>query len=485
MTDAGGAEHVLAIDQGTSGTKAVVVDGGGRASAVVEVPVHVDHGTDGSVEVDPEVLWRSVVDAGKRALAAAGHPRLAAVALANQGETVLAWDRTSGRPLSRAVVWQDGRSQQVCDRLAAAGHGPRLAQLTGLVLDPYFVAPKLAWLREHVTTEGVVTTTDVWFIHRLCGAFVTDAATASRSLLMDLDTVTWAAEAVEAFGLGGEVLPRIVANDVVVGETGVFGASVPVVGLCVDQQAALFAESCLDPGDTKCTYGTGAFLLAGTGGVPVRSSSGLVGCVAWKLSDDTVNWCLDGQVFTVGSAVTWLQQMGIISAPTDLDALGGAVADSGGAVFVPGLAGLGAPFWAPTAKGAFVGLTLAITRRQLVRSAVEGIAAQVAWLARCVAADLGRPLTRLRVDGGLSRSALLCQLQADLAQVPVERYPSPHATALGVAAFARLGLGMTGSPAEAVGGWEPDGTFEPQMSADEAASTLEAWRSVADAVATW
>jgi len=459
---------VLAIDQGTSGTKAAVIGDDGEVIALTEVPVHVEAGAGGAVETDPEALWQSVLAAGRAALEAAGDPALDAVALANQGETVLAWDPTTTAPLTPAIVWQDRRSQSVCDDLA--DHGERLTTITGLELDPYFVAPKLAWLREELTREGVVGTTDTWLLQRLTGAFATDVATASRTLLLDLDGVRWSDEAHDLFGLGDERRADLVANDVTVGETDAFGGAVPVRGTCVDQQAALFAEGCRAAGDAKCTYGTGAFLLANTGQEAPRSRAGLVTCVAWQ-QGDAVDYCLDGQVYTVGSAVSWLEQVGLIAGPAEMDPLVADVSDTGGAVFVPGLAGLAAPFWAPEAKGAWVGLSLATERAHLVRATLEGVAAAVAWLARGVADDLGAPLARLRVDGGLTRSTALMQLQADLAQLPVEVYPSPHATALGVA---QLG----GAPSAA---WTPVAVYEPAVSEDEAEARLTRWRRAAEA----
>lgn len=459
---------ILAIDQGTSGTKAALVGDDGRIVALAEVPVAVDARADGAVEADPEALWRSVLEAGRAALAEAGAPALDAVALANQGETVLAWDPATGAPSTPAIVWQDRRSRSVCDRLAADGE--RLAQVTGLELDPYFVAPKLRWLRDELTTAGVVGTTDTWLLQRLTGEFTTDVATASRTLLLDLDAVAWSDEAVALFGLGDERLPRLVANDATIGLTGAFGAEVPVRGTCVDQQAALFAEGCRTAGEAKCTYGTGAFLLADTGGAAPRSANGLVTCVAWQRGD-TVDYCLDGQVYTVGSVVSWLQQIGLITGPADMDPLVAEVTDTGGTAFVPGLAGLAAPFWAPEARGAWVGLSMATERAHLVRAALEGVAAAVAWLARGVSDDLGAPLDRLRVDGGLTRSTALMQLQADLAQLPVEVFPSPHATALGVA---QLG----GAPTP---DWDPVAVYEPAVGADEAEARLRRWREAAEA----
>jgi glycerol kinase len=469
--------NVLAIDQGTSATKALVVAPDGRILGAAEVPVATDARPDGGVEQDPEALWTSLTGAADGALAAARAP-VVAVGLANQGETVLAWDRASGRPLSPAISWQDRRALGVCTRLSDSA--ARLHALTGLRLDPYFAAPKMRWLREYVTRAGVVTTTDAWLLHRLTGAYVTDAATASRTLLLDLDAGTWSAEACAAFAVDVAALPAIVDCAGPVGETTAFGGGVPVTGLAVDQQAALFGEGCHRPGDAKCTYGTGAFLLATLGARAERSRAGLVTCVAWRLAG-APTFCLDGQAYTAGAAVTWLRRVGLVDAPADLDALGGSVADAGGVVFVPALAGLAAPFWRPAARGVVSGLSLATTRAHLVRAAIEGLAAQVAWLARAAVADLGRPLACLRVDGGLTRSRTLMQAQADLLQAPVEVFPSPDATALGVAALARLGAGLARDPADAIWRAPPAARYEPRLAADEAEARLVRWRRVADA----
>jgi glycerol kinase len=476
--------NVLAIDQGTSATKALLVGPGDEILGSAEVPVAVRSAGD-AVETDPEELYASVVAAGRQALAAARAPAHS-VALANQGETVLAWDRATGRPLTPAIVWQDRRSAVVCDRLAGPAARPtgtagRLAEITGLRLDPYFAAPKMTWLRENLTAEGVVTTTDTWLLARLGAGYVTDAATASRTLLLDLDTATWSAEACAAFGLGPEALPEVVDCASFAGETAAFGPAgagarpgLPVMGLAVDQQAALLAEHCLAKGQAKCTYGTGAFLLAATGARPVRSSGGLAASVAWRLGGRPA-YCLDGQVYAAGAAVRWLGDLGLIDSAADLDRLGGAGA--GGVTFVPSLAGLGAPHWRPDARGAFIGLGLGTTREHLVRAVIDGIAASVAGLSGCVAADLGAPLTALRADGGLTRSRRLMQAQADLLQVPVEIYRSPHATALGVAALARLGSGQASSLAEALGPAEVETVIDPAVSADEAAGRMLAFES--------
>jgi glycerol kinase len=466
--------RVLALDQGTSGTKALVVEDG-AVLASAEVAVRPSYLPDGRVEQDPQALLDSVLEAGRRAVAETG-VGIDAVALANQGETVLAWDPTTGEPLTVALVWQDGRAESVCARLR--DHSDAIAHKTGLVLDPYFSAPKMAWIREHLTRDGVVTTTDSWLLHRLTGEYVTDVTTASRSLVLDVDSVTWSPDLLELFGLEGERMPRLVACDEVVGTTSAFGGDVPVVGLMVDQQAALLAQDCRDHGETKCTFGTGAFLLTATGATAPRSHAGLTTSIAARLRGETT-YCLDGQVYTAASAVRWLVDLGLLD---QADAVDSATSGSGDAVlFVPALAGLAAPWWRADATASFTGLTLASTSADLVAGVLRGIAAQVVDLLGVVEGDVGHAVPRLRVDGGLTRSEFLMQSQADLAQVPVEVYPSADATALGVAAAARIGLEPAASVDDVVGGWTPSRTYEPQWSPDRARDHLTRWRRAVDA----
>jgi glycerol kinase len=464
---------VLAVDQGTSGTKALVVcpERGVIGAGFAEVrPRHLPGGL---VEVDPEELYTSVVDAGHRALAEAREP-VVALGLANQGETVLAWDPDTGRPLTEALVWQDRRAESVCEELAP--YADELRELTGLPLDPYFAAPKMAWIRCHRTREGVVTTTDAWLVHRLTGAYVTDAATAGRTQLLDLDRARWSPRALDLYGLADERLPKVVDNAQQIGMTKEFGPEIPLTGLAVDQQAALLAQRITAPGGAKCTYGTGAFLLAHTGDTPRHGTSGLVSCVAWRLGGST-SYCLDGQVYTAASAVRWLTDLGVIKGAADLDTVGAAVPDSAGVTFVPALAGLAAPWWRGDLRGSLTGLGLDTGPGHIVRALCEGIAAQVAELADAAGADLGAPFTALRVDGGLTRSTLLMQTQADLLQRPVEVSALPDATALGVGALARLGAQPDLTVAEALPDWRPAAVYEPRITPDEAAERRAGFRT--------
>jgi glycerol kinase len=462
---------ILAIDQGTSGTKAIVVGSDGGVLGIAESPVRPTYLADGGVEQNPEQLLNSVLDAGRKAVAQAG-ASIQAISLANQGETVLAWDLASGEPLSNMIVWQDRRSKDLCADLVE--FESEIAETTGLVLDPYFSAPKMSWLRNNVTRGGVVTTSDSWVVHHLTGEFVTDASTASRSLITDLDDVTWDMRLLELFGLGDERFPQIVACDEIVGSTSVFGGNIPVAGLVVDQQAALLAEACLEPGEAKCTFGTGAFLLANTGVGALRSTSGLSASVAWRARGETI-YCVDGQVYTAASAIRWIQSLGFINSASDLDEV--AAKDSGGVLCVPALAGLAAPWWRPDSKAAFLGMTLSTGPEHLVLAVLQGIAAQVAALGDLVSADLGQPLVRLRVDGGLTQSRRLMQAVADLMQIEIDVYPSAHATAMGAVALARASINPGLALKDAVISWTPSLRYRPQWSTDQAQDFRARWRN--------
>jgi len=465
---------VLAIDQGTSGTKALVVAPDGQVLGLSEIAVRPTYSAGGAVEHDPRLILESILESGRGAIAQA-RTEVDVVTLANQGETVLAWDPATGAPLTEMIVWQDRRAEGVCRELS--GHGDEIAARTGLVLDPYFSAPKQAWIRRNLTADGVVTTSDTWLLHQLTGEFVTDASTASRSLIADLDTVRWDAELLELFGLGDERLPDILSSDAIAGTTRAFGRETPVGGLVVDQQAALLAESCLRPGEAKCTFGTGAFLLANTGTGARRSSAGLSASVAWSIGDHPT-YCLDGQVYTAASAIRWMEGLGFIGHAADLDRV--SEPDSAGVFSVPALAGLGAPWWRPDARAAIAGLSLSTGAGHIVRAVLEGIAAQVAELGELVVRDIGQPLTRLRVDGGLTRSHVLMQSVADLMQIEVDVYPSQHATPLGAAALARIACEPGTALEDAVIPWTPATVYAPRWSGERAAEFRATWRALAE-----
>ncbi|MHA6524106.1 FGGY family carbohydrate kinase [Tessaracoccus sp. G1721] len=465
---------ILALDQGTSGSKAIVVDEDG-VRAVVEKPIHPSYLGDGGVEQDPLELLDSIIEVGRQAIEQANAP-IEAVCLANQGESILAWDPETGRPLTPILVWQDSRAASICAELSM--HADEVHELTALVLDPYFTAPKMAWLRKNLTTEGVVTTTDTWIVHRLTGEFVTDTSTASRSLLLNVDTLQWEPRLLEIFGLGDEKLPRLVASDEIVGTTSVFGPQVPVTGLIVDQQAALLAQSCLTPGSAKCTYGTGAFLLANIGARPVRFDNGLTTSVAWTLRGATT-YCVDGQVYTAASGVRWMQRLGLFDTPDQMDSI--AAPSSEGVFCAPSLAGLAAPWWQPNATGFVSGLKLSTGKPHIIRAFLEGIAAQIAELSDLVFGSIDADLVAMRADGGLTRSSVLMQAQADLLRVPVEIYPSAHATPMGAAAAARMALNPRLTLAEAPFPWKASATYQPQMPDNDAERFRKHWRASVDA----
>ena len=469
--------NILAIDQGTSSTKAMVIGNSGEVLSVAEREIHPRSGPGGAVEQDPLELLNSVKEAGSAALAACREP-VGAVGLANQGETVLVWDQASGQPLTQALSWQDRRAVAITDRLA--GDAQRITEMSGLPFDPYFSAPKMTWLREQRSKGGVVTTTDTWMMHHLTGLFVTDVTTASRSMILDLSTRQWSPEAVRIFALDGEALPTVVDCADEFSTTTMFGPELPVTGLAVDQQAALIGEGCLSSGEAKCTYGTGAFLLVNTGGMRPNSKSGLSASVAWQIGDSFA-YCLDGQSYTAGAAINWLIAMGLLDGAEDLDDIATSVGDTGGVTVVPSLAGLGAPQWNPSAHGLIEGLGLDTRPAHLVRGVLEGLAAQVALVAICAQEDVGNALVSLKVDGGLTQSTFLMQTQADLLQIPVEVFHSPHATALGVAELARVGAGESSSIQRSMGA--PDLIYVPRISVDEARSRLEQFERATQRVA--
>ena len=464
---------ILAIDQGTSGTKALVMDTRGVVRSVVEIAVSLRTVGDGGVEQDPNELLASVLEAGRRAIHEA-NVDVVAVGVANQGETVLAWDGATGQARSAAISWQDRRSAGV---VASRGsHAQRIEEITGLPLDPYFTAPKLRWLKDQGHDGDRVTSLDAWLNWHLCGAAVTDVATASRSLVLDLATRRWSPEAAEIFGLDVAELPEIVLSAPEELSTSAFGPTLPLSALIVDQQAALWGERCLSRGEGKCTYGTGAFYLLNCGDRPTHSGHGLSASVAWVTRAQTA-YCLDGQVYSAGSAVDWLVRVGLLTSRAAIDPV---VADedaSSRVICVPSFAGLGAPRWEPRASAHFEGVELSTTSRDIVWSVMDGIACQVAAVVAASESDLGSSLEVLRVDGGLTNSHALMQHQADVLQRPVEVFFSAHATAIGVAEMAHQGLGRGPlAPQDSIAGRR----YEPRMSADDAEERLARWEAAAD-----
>jgi glycerol kinase len=458
---------VLAIDAGTTGVTALVVAEDARvvSRGYEEFPQHFPQ--PGWVEHEPEQIWQATLSACKQALAGQS---VTAIGITNQRETAVLWDRSNLAAPRRAVVWQDRRSADVCDRLREAGHEDRVRELTGLRFDPYFTATKLVWLAENDerawsgVTDGsvVVGTVDSYLVARLTGgrAHVTDASNASRTLLFDIGRGEWSEELCDLFGVPLSALPRVVSSYGEVGRTdpaSFLGLDVPVAGIAGDQQAALFGQACFAPGESKCTYGTGSFVLVNTGSDVVRSDAGLLSTVAWMDPSGTLTYALEGAIFVTGAAVQWLRDgLGIIGAAAESEALAASVPDSGGVVFVPALTGLGAPDWDPSARGAILGITRGTTRAHLARATLEAIAFEV----RDVVATLPETTT-LRVDGGAAANNLLLQLQADQLELPVERPDLLETTGLGAAFLAGLGTGVWSSTGELAATWRLDRRFEP------------------------
>ncbi|MDA0634632.1 glycerol kinase GlpK [Nonomuraea sp. MCN248] len=478
---------VLAIDAGTTGVTALVVTEDGRIESrgYEEFAQHFPR--PGWVEHNPEDIWQATLSACATALGGASTTP-ACVGLTNQRETAVLWDRRSLAAPRRAVVWQDRRTSGICERLRAAGHEPRVTELTGLRLDPYFTGSKLTWLAEHdpAAWEGVtsgrvvVGTVDAYLIARLtAGArHVTDPSNASRTLLYGLESGAWEPELCELFGVPESALPEVVPNYGELGRTdpGAFlGLELPISGVAGDQQAALFGQTCYGVGEVKCTYGTGSFILTNTGTEIVRSESGLLTTVAWQSPSGERTYALEGSVFVTGAAVQWLRDgLGLIGTAAESEALARTVPDSGGVVFVPALTGLGAPHWNPEARGLITGITRGTTRAHLVRATLEAIAFEVRDVVEASAE--GRP-PALKADGGASGNDLLMQFQADQLGTPVERPVIQETTALGAAFLAGLGAGVWGSAEELRKTWQLDRRFEPGERDD---ARYDRWRKAVE-----
>ncbi len=451
------SKHLLAIDQGTTGTTAIILSLSGETLGRHTFEFKQHFPKPGWVEHDVEEIWRSVAEAVTFALndAEVGADSLVAIGITNQRETTVVWERSTGHAIHNAIVWQCRRTADTCAELKGAGHEPKVRERTGLVLDAYFSGTKVAWLLDHVPGareragkgELAFGTIDSWLVHRLThGHFhVTDVTNASRTLLMNLKTAAWDPEMLELFRVPREVLPTIVGNAERIGVTrGVsfLPDGIPITGMAGDQQAALFGQACFDVGDAKCTYGTGAFALMNTGTTPMSSKHGLLTTVAFRIGGQTT-YALEGSSFIAGAAVQWLRDgLGIIRHARDVEALARKVPTSESVVFVPALSGLGAPHWDQDARGAILGITRGTTTAHIARATLEGIACSVGDLLKAMQLDAGRPISRLRVDGGAAANDLLMQLQADLAGCEIDRPAELESTGRGAAMLAGIGAGL-------------------------------------------
>ncbi|HEX5468579.1 MAG TPA: glycerol kinase GlpK [Gaiellaceae bacterium] len=464
---------LLGIDQGTSGTTCLVLDENleTRGRGYREVAQH--HPRPGWVEQDPEELWESVLASAAEALASAGARAsdLTGLGIANQRETTIVWDRRSGRPAHRAIVWQDRRTAERCKELPAE----LIRDRTGLVPDPYFSATKLEWILRETSGDLAFGTVDAWLVWKLTGGAVhaTDVSNASRTLLFDLGRLAWDDELLGLFGVPRSVLPEIVASSGTIGEADLLGARIPIAGLAGDQQAALFGQACFSPGLAKATLGTGTFLLANAGPTRPGRSEGLVETVAWRLREDAAVHAVEGSIFVTGGAVRWLRDaLGLLAEAGESEALARSVSDNGGVYFVPALAGLGSPHWIPEARGLVTGISGGTRREHLVRAALEATAYQT----RDVVDALPFPLAELRVDGGGAANGFVLQALADLTRLPVEVPAERETTALGAAALAGLALGVWGGLEDIAGLRRSAARFEPELPEEEAERLLGEWR---------
>ena len=492
------SQYILALDQGTTSSRAIIFDHAGGVVSMAQKEFRQHYPQPGWVEHDPEEIWKSQHDVAMDALfkARVSAKQLAAIAITNQRETTLVWDRKTGKALGPAIVWQDRRTAARCAQMKAEGREAAIRAKTGLVLDAYFSATKIAWILDQSAGlraradagDLAFGTVDSWLVWKLTGGaeqrgalHVTDVSNASRTLLYNIHNGDWDDTLCLAFNVPPTLLPRLVKSSEVVGNTHaeVFGVAVPIAGIAGDQQAALFGQGAVSPGMAKNTYGTGCFMLMHTGDKALESKFGLITTAAAQVGDARA-YALEGSVFVGGAVVQWMRDgLGIIGASGEVEALAASVPDAGGVTFVPAFVGLGAPHWDSDARGVIAGLTRGSTRAHIARAGLESIAFQSAELLRAMAADSGVKLAELRVDGGATANNLLMQFQADLLGVPVVRPKVQETTALGAAYLAGLAVGFWKDQAEIAAQWQRAATFEPKMGADEVAARMAQW---ADAV---
>src|SRR5690348_1626717 len=489
--------YVLALDQGTTSSRAILFDRDGQTRAAANQEFKQHYPQPGWVEHDAEEIWQSQRAVAERVLAEAkaGPEDVAAIGITNQRETVVLWDRSTGEPVHNAIVWQCRRTAAMCDRLRAEGYDKVLRSKTGLMTDAYFSGTKIAWLMENVPGvreraergELAAGTIDAWLIWKLSGGKVhaTDVSNASRTLVFNINSLEWDDEILKHFKIPRALLPQVKESSGVIGETETFGGRIPIAGVAGDQQASLFGHQCFAKGSAKNTYGTGLFLLMNAGEEIPKSESGLVATVAWGRNGRTT-YALEGSVFIAGAALQWLRdEMGLIKDAAESAAMAQAVADSNGVYFVPAFVGLGAPHWDAYARGTIVGLTRGSNRNHIVRAALESIAYQTREVVDAMAKDTGARPAALRVDGGAARNDFMCQFQADILGIPVERPVTTEATALGAAYLAGLATGFWKDEKELASQLRIAKSFEPAMPESRRDELYEGWLRAVDRAKGW
>lgn len=490
-------KYILALDQGTTSSRAIIFDHAGSIKAVAQKEFRQIFSKPGWVEHDANEIWSTQAGVAAQALAQAGISAsdVAAIGITNQRETTVVWDRTTGKPICNAIVWQDRRTAAMCDRLKARGLEKLIRRKTGLVLDAYFSGTKLQWILQNVpgarakakAGQLAFGTIDSWLVWNLTKgkAHLTDVTNASRTMLLNIKTGEWDEELLKIFGVPRSMLPEVRSSSEVYGEAQIFSQPIPIAGIAGDQQAALFGQVCNRPGLVKNTYGTGCFMLMNTGTKPIASKNNLLTTVAWRIGNRT-EYALEGSIFIAGAVVQWLRDgLGIIKTSREVEALAATVEDTGGVYLVPAFAGLGAPHWDQYARGIMAGLTRGTTSAHIARAALEGIAFQVMDVLKAMERDAGIRLKELRVDGGACSNNLLMQFQSDLLGVPVVRPKVAETTALGAAYLAGLAVGYWKDQSEIAAQWQVDRRFKPSMKPNERKKHCEGWAKALARAKAW
>lgn len=488
------SKYILSFDQGTTSSRAILFDKNGKVVSMAQKEFKQYYPKSGWVEHDANEIWSSQLAVATEAVAQAGLKAtdIAAIGITNQRETTIVWDRKTGKPIHRAIVWQDRRTAAYCDQLRKAGHGTTVRRKTGLLIDAYFSASKIAWILDHVKGarekaergELAFGTVDSWLVWKMTGGarHITDVSNASRTMLYNINKMEWDNGLLKLFGIPKSLMPEVRSSSEIYGETqpNILAATIPIAGIAGDQQAALFGQLCTQPGMVKNTYGTGCFMLMNIGDKPTLSKNKLVTTVAWKIGDK-VSYALEGSIFIGGAVVQWLRDgLGLIKKSADVEALANSVPDTGGVYLVPAFAGLGAPHWDPHARGTLVGVTRGTEAGHVARAALESIAFQTVDILRAMEADAGKRITELRVDGGATANNQLLQFQADVLQAEVVRPKITETTAIGAAYLAGLAVGLWKNVDDIQNQWKIDKTFKPKKTFD-AGTVLENWQAAVDA----
>lgn len=492
-----GEKYILAIDEGTTGTTSLLINSEGQVVSKAYQEVHPLYPQPGWVEQDSEELLQKAIAVAQDAVTKAGvkPSQVKGIGITNQRETTIVWDRKTGKPVSKAIVWQCRRTAAMCEELKKKGFEKPVREKTGLVIDAYFSATKLRWILDHIpdgqkrAEQGdlMFGTVDCWLVWNLTGAHVTDYSNASRTMLFNIHTLNWDKELLSMLNIPRAILPKVMPSSMVYGTTApeIFGAGIPVSGIAGDQQAALFGQACYEVSTAKNTYGTGSFILLNTGSVPVDSKNGLLTTVAWGIGD-AVTYALEGSVFVTGAAVQWLRDgLKLISNASESEAVANSVPDNGGVYLVPAFVGLGAPYWDMYARGLIIGITRGTTRGHIVRATLEAIAYQVRDVVDIMSAEAKVKIPSLRVDGGGTANSLLMQFQADILGIPIHLTAVPDTTALGAGYLAGLGVGVWKDTAEIARKCCTSRTYEPKMSADQREFLYYKWKQAVERSRNW